>query len=156
MKTLIISIFILVGTQRPAPEMLKEFNLERITTYCQDIYCLSDSICNSIGVPPKLVYEIGQNESRWTWVVGKAGDLGYLQILPRTFEFWREKLKLEGGHTELNNLIVGITYLKSQHKRYGSWRKARFAYARGHWRDETTWTCLEEKFMSRIDWDDYE
>jgi hypothetical protein len=122
------------------------------------ILAISDSICEALGVPAQLVREIGKNESGWRCIKNLTGgtDFGDLQVVEKTFDYWYETLKLEGGKTRRNYLIVGITYLKSQHKRYGTWEKARFSYARGHWRNETTWTCLEQKFMGKIDWSQYD
>lgn len=141
-------------------EIKKQEIAEKIEKKKQEkpILTVSDSICESLGVPPALVREIGQNESGWRCIRSLSGgtDYGDLQVVEKTFNFWYDELELTGGKTRENYLIVGITYLKSQHDRYGSWRKARFAYARGHWRDETTWTCLEEKFMNKIDWTKYD
>lgn len=124
----------------------------------QPILAVSDSICAELGVPAELVREIGKNESGWRCIRNQTGgtDYGDLQVVQETFDYWYKELGLTGGKTRKNYLIVGITYLKSQHDRYGSWRKARFSYARGHWRDETTWTCLEEKFMNKINWSKYD
>jgi len=122
------------------------------------ILVFADSVCRSLGVPSELVREIGQNESGWRCIRSLSGgtDYGDLQVVEKTFNYWYKQLELKGGKTRENYLIVGITYLKSQHDRYGSWKKARFSYARGHWRNETTWTCLEEKFMNKIDWSKYD
>ncbi len=119
---------------------------------------MSDSICRSLGIPSQLVREIGQNESGWQCIRSLSGgtDYGDLQVVESTFNFWYDRLDLEGGKTRENYLIVGIHYLKYLHTRYGSWEKARFAYARGHWRNKTTWTCLEEKFMNKINWRKYD
>lgn len=122
------------------------------------VFELADSICMSIGVPFELVVEIGNNESGWRYIQNTAGgtDMGDLQVIDETFDYWYEKLALTGGKTRLNYLIIGIHYLKYQHERYGSWEKARFAYGRGNWRPRETWTCLEEKFMAKIDWTKYD
>lgn len=118
----------------------------------------SDSICRALDVPSELVREIGQNESGWQCIRSLSGgtDYGDLQVVESTFNFWYDKLELTGGKTRENYLVVGIHYLKYLHNRYGSWQKARFAYARGHWRDRSTWTCLEEKFMNKINWRRYD
>ncbi|MCB0733476.1 MAG: transglycosylase SLT domain-containing protein [Flavobacteriales bacterium] len=124
----------------------------------QAILWVSDSICASLDVPAKLIREIGQNESGWRCIKSLSGgtDYGDLQVVESTFNFWYDQLELEGGKTRENYLIVGIHYLKYLHDRYGSWKKARFAYARGHWRGRDTWTCLEIKFMDKIDWSKYD
>ena len=117
---------------------------------------ISDSICKALGVPPGLIREIGKNESQWTWnVVGSYQDRGYLQIIPSTYNYWYDKLGLTGGYTKRNHLIVGISYLRWQYDRYGSWYKARFAYGRGSWRPPSTWTEMERAFMANINWQKY-
>lgn len=122
------------------------------------ILLTSDSICKSIGVPPQLVREIGENESGWRCIKSLSGgtDYGDLQVVERTFQHWYERLGLDGGKTRENYLVVGIHYLKYQYDRYGSWEKARFAYGRGHWRDSSSWTALERKFMKKINWKKYD
>jgi hypothetical protein len=134
------------------PKKLKKSVVER-----QTILAFSDSVCNSLGVPPKLIREIGNNESGWRYIKNTNGgtDMGDLQVIDKTFDYWYNRLELEGGKTRENYVIVGIHYLKYNFNRYKSWKKARFAYARGSWRDESTWTCLEEKFMKKIDWSQY-
>lgn len=119
---------------------------------------VADSICQEAGVPFGLVKEIGQNESGWRYISNTNGgsDHGDLQVIDETYWHWYEKLELKGGKTRRNYLKVAIYYLKSLHNKYGSWEKARFAYGRGHWRTPDTWTCLEEKFMGKIDFTQYD
>ncbi|MBI1305717.1 MAG: hypothetical protein GC181_03775 [Bacteroidetes bacterium] len=140
-------------------KQIAEKNLENLKIDSTELIKLfSDSVCNSIGVPAKLVREIGENESGWRCIKSLSGgtDYGDLQVVEKTFTYWYDQLGLTGGKTRENYLIVGIHYLKFLHNRYGSWKKARFAYARGHWRSRATWTCLEETFMSKIDWRKYD
>lgn len=133
-------------------------NLEKVSPEEKSILEISDSICNAIGVPAELVREIGQNESGWRCIKSLSGgtDFGDLQVIDETFDYWYNELNLKGGKNRYNYLVVGIHYLKYNHKRYHSWKKARFAYARGYWRNPSTWTCLEEKFMQKIDWKKYD
>ena len=135
-----------------------EKKFEVAETKEKTIIQLSDSICNAIGVPPELIREIGDNESGWQCIQSLSGgtDFGDLQVIDETFDYWYNRLKLEGGKTRYNYLVVGIHYLKYNYDRYHSWEKARFAYARGSWRPVSTWTCLEQKFMRKIDWDKYD
>ena len=119
---------------------------------------VADSICQEAGVPFALVKEIGQNESGWRYIQNTNGgtDNGDLQVIDQTYWYWYGKLELKGGKTRRNYLKVAIYYLKSLHNKYGSWEKTRFAYGRGHWRTPDTWTCLEEKFMGKIDFTQYD
>lgn len=119
---------------------------------------IADSMCNEAGVPYGLIYEIGKNESNWTYIKNTNGgsDFGDLQVIDQTYCYWYKKLNLKGGKTRKNYLKVGIYYLKYLHNKYGSWKKARFAYGRGHWREPYTWTPLEKKFMRKIDFTKYD
>jgi hypothetical protein len=118
----------------------------------------ADSICLAIGVPPKLIYEIGMNESRRQNVYDldyliKDGDL---QVIDRTFKHYYTGLGLTGGKSRINYLIVGIYYLKRNYTIYQSWEQARYAYGRGRWKPRSQWTSLEKKFMGKINWSDYD
>ncbi len=119
---------------------------------------VADSICNILGVPSKLIYEIGMNESRWPNIYDldyliKDGDL---QVIDRTFNYFYNELGLEGGKTRTNYLYIGIYYLKQNYDTYQSWEKARYAYGRGRWKPQSQWTSLEKKFMTKIDWTQYD
>ncbi|MCB9262404.1 MAG: transglycosylase SLT domain-containing protein [Flavobacteriales bacterium] len=131
------------------------------TTYlllARSIFDVADSIASSMGVPPKLVYEIGMNESRWLnpydfdYLI-KDGDL---QVIDRTFHHFYKKLGLTGGKTRYNYLVVAIYYLKQNYDTYHSWKKARYAYGRGMWKPESQWSSLERSFMNKIDWSKYD
>ena len=82
---------------------------------------------------------------------------GDLQIMPATYKIWYKKLGLTGGKTRYNYLIVGIAYLKyCKDQGDGTWRQARYIYARGRWKNPSQWTKLEHRFMSDIDWKLYD
>ncbi len=136
----------------------QQTNETQAVTESKSVFEVADSICQAVGVPFELVLEIGNNESGWRYIQNTNGgtDMGDLQVIDKTFDYWYDKLDLNGGKTRRNYLAVGIHYLRYNYERYGSWKKARFAYGRGNWRDESTWTCLEEKFMGKIDWSKYD
>ena len=75
---------------------------------------IADSICSEAGVPYSLVYEIGKNESNWTFIKNSNGgsDFGDLQVIDQTYWYWYKHLNLKGGKTRKNYLKVGIYYLK--------------------------------------------
>lgn len=162
MKSIITTVFGLallfhpiVGKNINVETTKQEFEKKTRKKTIQEV---SDSICLTIGVPPQLIREVGNNESGWRCIknINGGSDYGDLQVIEPTFNYWYKELGLEGGKTRKNYLIVGIHYFKTQYDRYGSWEKARFSYARGSWRPEHTWTCLEEKFMGKIDWRQYD
>ncbi|MBO6516861.1 MAG: transglycosylase SLT domain-containing protein [Bacteroidia bacterium] len=146
------------NTTEKKNKLISEKKAEKVIPTKKSIQEISDSICFSIGVPPNLVREIGQNESGWRCIKSLSGgtDFGDLQVIEETFDYWYDRLELTGGKTRYNYLVVGIHYLKYNYDRYHSWEKARFAYARGSWRSKSTWTCLEEKFMGKINWSEYD
>ena len=124
----------------------------------ETVFEWADSIAISLGIPPRLVYEIGLNESGWL----NPEDLDYLikdgdlQVIDQTFQRMYKKLGLSGGKTRYNYLVVGIHYLKDCYKVGGTWQKARYIYGRGRWKDPSQWTKLERSFMGKIDWSKYD
>jgi len=154
MKTLTTILFLLPLT---APTKLPELNYaapsiapsiapterEALMQTIQNVSC-------KVGVPANVLKAIAWNESRYQWKVGIYGDLGYFQIIPTTYDYWREKVPQTANKRE-ENVMIAACYLKYLHNRYGSWYKARFAYGRGHWRDSSTWTAMEKEFMSNFE-----
>jgi len=154
MKTLLT---ILLAIPLAAPTKLPELNYaapsiapsiapterEALMQTIQNVSC-------KVGVPANVLKAIAWNESRYKWVVGSYGDLGYFQIIPTTYDYWREKVPQTANKRE-ENVMIAACYLKHLHDRYGSWYKARFAYGRGHWRDPSTWTAMEKEFMSNFE-----
>lgn len=134
------------------------FDSLQVWTLLPTVFDLADSIAMVFNVPPKLVYEIGMNESRWPRIYDldyliKDGDL---QVIDRTFNHFYKELGLTGGKTRKNYLMVGIYYLRVNYDIYHNWRKARYAYGRGRWKPESQWTSLERHFMNKIDWSQYD
>ena len=109
-----------------------------------------DSVSKQYNVPAKVMKAIAWNESRYKWVVGSFGDMGYFQIIPSTYNYLAPKVALSGCKRE-DNVRVAAYYLRYLHNKYGSWYKARFAYGRGHWRDSSTWSAMEKEFMSNFE-----
>jgi hypothetical protein len=133
-------------------------SIDTIAVKPLDIFYFVDSISDIYGIPKGLIYEIGMNESRWPKPDNinhliKDGDL---QVIERTFNYWYNQIGLTGGKNRINYLIIGCHYLKFCYDKTGSWKKARFMYGRGHWREPKTWTPLEKKFMSKINWSKYD
>ena len=151
------------GTLFCAVKTLDSGRIETEDTLCciqfkPSILEIADSIALSMGVPPELVYEIGMNESRWQNIhdldfLLRDGDL---QVIDRSFWILYKELGLKGGKTRYNYLVCGIYYLRKNYDRYGSWKKARYAYGRGRWRPPSEWTSMERHFMNKIDWSKYD
>jgi hypothetical protein len=127
-------------------------------TDAENVFVWADSIALSLDIPPKLVFEIGMNESRWP----NPEDLDYLirqgdlQVIDASFNKMYRKLKLTGGRTRYNYLVVGVHYLKDCYIDGGTWQRARYIYGRGRWKDSSEWTNLEKHFMNKIDWSQYD
>jgi len=131
----------------------------------ENIFNLVDKYCNMYDVPNTMVYQIGLNESGWpqpdnlgyTQKVWDCGAISYgdMQIWQPTRLSVFKKLNLT-SITRENCLHASIYYLHTQHVRYGSWYKARFAYGRGSWRPEYTWKPIEKRFMNKHNWKQYD
>ena len=82
--------------------------ISKVVIKPKTVFQWADSIAASIGVPPKLVYEVGMNESHWPnpknldYLI-KDGDL---QIIDRTFDIMYKRLGLTSGRTRYNYLVV--------------------------------------------------
>jgi hypothetical protein len=158
---IVASSFVNRQNNRKSKTTTTEVNSEAVSKVekkSKSVFEVADSICRVAGVPFGLVKEIGQNESGWRYISNSNGgsDHGDLQIIDPTFWAYYKKLDLEGGKTRRNYLKVGIYYLRDIYDKYGSWEKTRFAYGRGRWRGPETWTALEKKFMSKIDFTKYD
>jgi len=154
MKALLIILLTLPLTA-PTRSKLPNYSVvkKNLTTAQTEKEWLMQTIQNvscQVGVPANVLKAIAWNESRYQWKVGIYGDLGYFQIIPTTYDYWREKVPQTANKRE-ENVMIAACYLKYLHGKYGSWYKARFAYGRGHWRDSSTWTAMEKEFMSNFE-----
>lgn len=80
-----------------------------------------------IGVPSDIAIALAQRESSLNHnVIGSSGEVGLFQILPTT------AAELGINPYNLNeNIQGGLTYLKQQYDRFGSWDLALAAYNAG-------------------------
>ena len=79
------------------------------------------------GVPPELALAVAQRESNFNQLaVGSSGEIGLFQLMPGT------ALELGVNPTIASeNIEGGITYLRQQYERFGSWDLALAAYNAG-------------------------
>jgi hypothetical protein len=154
------------------------------TTYTEDIIHLDVKIkdeepkkewvfeklefyCDSLNIPYDLMYQIGMNESgllhpndsnfiQGPDYVKNEDSQGDFQMIHSTWRVWSKKLKLEEKNRE--NLLIACTHYFKYCYIYGdsSWRKARYIYARGRWKEPYRWTRLERKFMDKINFNTYD
>lgn len=160
---LLLSVISLNSHNPPKEELaLKAFRLPEGWIFNKlEIHCIE------YGVPVEYMYEVGLNESNWRFpndstfimpplFVKGENSYGDCQMLNRTYSVWSKKLGLKEKTRE--NLLIACIAMSKECYIIGdsSWEKARFIYARGKWRPKSTWTTLETKFMSKIDFKKYD
>jgi hypothetical protein len=93
--------------------------------------------CELLDIPIKIFFRIMERESRFQFVSNKTGSgaFGYMQVMPGTFRIWQEKLKLSGGHTPKNNILVSANLISSCFKFWST----KFKNKNEAWR----WTLAE-------------
>ena len=90
-------------------------------------------ICKQAGVEYSKALAVIEVESGYTWdAVGKSGDIGYMQIVPKWHMERMERLNCENIKDPYQNVHVGVDYLAELLDRYGgSYEKALTAYQYG-------------------------
>lgn len=94
-----------------------KINLSRVD---HDILNLMVEQSNKYNIPYTIYFRLIDMESGFRFVENKSsGALGYMQLMPNTFNYYYKKLELKGGHSKKNNIIIGSYKL---HKNYKKWR----------------------------------
>lgn len=163
---------VLVGCSSPSKEGKKTHSLSNVeldTGYQLPQGWIFEKVkyyADELGVPRQFVYDIGKNESDWrnpndsTFImpplyVKNESSYGDCQMLTTTYRAYQKKLGL-GPMTRENLLIACIHHMKYCYLiGDSSWKKARYIYARGRWREPYRWTSLERKFMSKMNFNEY-
>lgn len=90
-------------------------------------------------------------------VTSEKGAMGLMQLMPATWEIYRENLQLgDDPYQPYANILAGTAYLKTLHDRFG-WPGAAAAYHAGRWRYEEHLSMGRElpretvEYLSRID-----
>lgn len=97
------------------------------------------------GIPERIAVRLVYRESWFdSVVVSPAGAFGYMQLMPKTWEYLSCKLCLE--NTTINQIEAGLHYLNEQHDRFGRWDLALAAYNAGPFRK-----CLYQGRIPRIE-----
>ena len=117
----------------------------------ENIFYYVDSLCWLYGVDREVIIAIGENESDWLY----PDSIKYVRRCGIKGEDSRGDLQVnmkyyKGDTDRISLLKQGIKYFKYQLNRYGSVEKARFAYARGHWRPKSEWKPIEKRFMGEF------
>ena len=98
-------------------------------TYIENLKSIPDSIlflmaseANKYDIPYVIFFRIMEHESKFQFVKNTKGSSanGYMQIIKSTFNSYYNKLKLSGGHTQSNNIIVAANLIDTIHR---FWRK---------------------------------
>ena len=122
-------------------KIISETGIKEVTSFKK----LSDTVvyeclnqCQILDIPIKIFFRIMERESRFQFIKNKTGSgaFGYMQVMPGTFKLWYKKLKLTGGHNQINNIIVSANLLSSSYQFWKStkseaWRWALAEYACG-------------------------
>lgn len=161
----ILLFVLLLAFATPLPSMVGVYSKPEQPETKKDIFFYVDSLCSIYQVPTELVIEIGQNESGWKnpeqldyirmCQASNEDSRGDIQVNMKYWNYYKEKYDIQ-GYNRLYLLETGIAILRDNYDRFGSWRKARFVYGRGHWRGHHTWTRMEKHFMYRINWYKYD
>ena len=121
------------------------------------IFELIDYYADSLNVLREFVYDVGMNESGWRY----PDSVTYIRICGIDGEDSRGDIQVNNPNKYLDSITratlleFGITYMSQLYKRYGDWEKVRYAYARGNWKPKSQWSCLEIKFMNKMDFKKY-
>lgn len=159
MKTLLITALVLV-TSFAAKNSTKTTSYtgnQPAYVHDEQFWLMQDiaTYSHEIGVPFKIMAFIAEDESQFRWVKGAYDDLGYFQIIPSTFEWWKKKINAEGvysitNHDRRANVIVACYYVRHLAERYNNdWVKVRYAYARGSYKERSQWTPMQKAFMAK-------
>ena len=118
---------------------MDDFNLN-MNRLSDDILFLMVDQANKYKIPYTIYFRLIDRESGFKFIRnigenGGSGAFGYMQVMPKTFEWIKKILKLKGGHTEENNILVGSYMLRRSHDYWTSKGKS----------DKDAWKfCLAE------------
>jgi len=102
---------------------MDDFNIN-ISRIDDDILFLMVEQANKYKIPYTIYFRLIDRESGFKFIhnIGKnggSGAFGYMQIMPKTFKSFKKILNLRGGHTKVNNILVG-SYMLS--RSYNYWK----------------------------------
>lgn len=88
----------------------------------ETIFELMVQECDKYKIPYCIFFSLVDKESGFRFVKNSQGTnaFGYMQLMPKTFSIYANKLKLEGGHNAENNVKVGAYHLSEL---YNFWSK---------------------------------
>ncbi len=89
-------------------------NMSRVR---DDILLLMSQQANEYEIPYSIYFRLVDVESGYKFQANKGGSgaFGYMQIMPATFRSYAKILNLKGGHTEINDILVGSYLLYKNH-----------------------------------------
>lgn len=90
---------------------------------------IADGIAAQYGVPPAIMRSVIQTESGWRpYAVGKAGDLGIMQLTPVIYKSAQYKTQ---PFDPVSSMQTGARFLSDLFKQYGNWNDALSHYNAG-------------------------
>lgn len=70
-------------------------------------------------LPYKVYFRVIRKESNFKhWVTSHVGAGGYMQVMPKTYNYYANKLNLTGPMTPENNIKVGSYYLRKKYDEF--------------------------------------
>jgi len=104
------------------------------------VFELMVSECDKYDIPYSIFFSVVDRESGFRFIENSEGSgaMGYMQMMPQTFNYCSAKLDLAGGNTPENNIKAGAYHLYDLHNDWSrkfsndeSWRWALAQYATG-------------------------
>lgn len=98
----------------------KNYNLEHFETFRNlpdSIFYLMFEEVEKNKIPHTIFFRLIDRESGFRFIPNSEGSgaMGYMQVMPHTFQQLSHTLSLPGGHTPTNNIRVGAYYLRISH-----------------------------------------
>lgn len=106
-----------------------------------DIFELMINQCDKYDLPYTIFFSVVDKESGFRFIRNSEGShaMGYMQMMPTTFNYCAKMIGLKGGHTPENNIRAGAYHLYDLHRDWSkkypndeeAWRWALAQYAAG-------------------------
>lgn len=102
-------------------KIISETGIKEVASFKRlpdSVFFESINQCQILNIPHKIFFRVMEKESKFQFIHNKTGSgaFGYMQVMPGTFKLWYKKLKLTGGHNQINNIIVSANLLASCYK----------------------------------------
>lgn len=104
-------------------KIIKDFKIKKVNglkDLNDDIFFLMVSEIEKNKIPPVIFYKVVERESGFRFISNYEGSgaMGYMQIMPGTFNKYYKKMGLKGGHNQINNIKVGTKLLRNLYNKW--------------------------------------